>query len=262
MKLFYRQFGDGEPLIILHGLFGMSDNWVSIGKLLAKKYTVIIPDLRNHGQSPHSNIFDYEAMTADVLELLGNLDLQSAIIMGHSMGGKVAMQFALKYPERTNKLIVVDMSMRQYEDRQMQIDIIKAMMSIDFEQVDSRNSVSELLKHSITDEKVRLFILKNLYRKTREQLDWRPDLEDIYRNIDNIFIAISSKNVFEGSSLFIQGAESDYVLKSDTPALLQYFPHAVFKVVSHAGHWVHADNPEEFLHQVTVFLDIKKAPIL
>jgi pimeloyl-ACP methyl ester carboxylesterase len=256
MKLFYRQFGNGEPLIILHGLFGMSDNWVSIGKLLAQSYRVIIPDLRNHGQSPHSSIFDYETMTADILELMEDLDLKSAIIMGHSMGGKVAMQFALQYPERTDKLIVVDMSMRQYDDREMQIDIIKAMRAINFEQVDSRNAVSELLKKSITDEKVRLFIMKNLYRKTREELDWRPSLNDIFRNIDNIFIEISSNNVFKGTSLFIQGADSDYITESDIPALLQHFPHAVYKVVSDAGHWVHADNPEEFLNQLISFLDI------
>lgn len=257
MKLFYRQFGNGKPLIILHGLFGLSDNWFSIGKLLAQKYSVIIPDLRNHGQSPHSNIFNYDAMTSDILELLEDLGLESAIIMGHSMGGKVAMQFALQYPERTEKLIVVDISMRQYDERQMHIEIIKAMMAIDFEQVDSRSAVSELLKRSIPDEKVRLFIMKNLYRKTREQLDWRPDLKDIYQNFENIFDGISINNVYRGASLFIQGAESDYIVKSDLPALLQHFPNAVFNVVSHAGHWVHADNPEEFLHKLNTFLEIK-----
>ena len=258
MKLFYRQFGNGKPLIILHGLFGMSDNWVSIGKLLALHYTVIIPDLRNHGQSPHSIIFNYDAMTNDVSELLDDLNLQSAIIMGHSMGGKVAMQFALQHPEKTDKLIVVDMSMRQYDERQMHIEIIKAMMSIDFEYIDKRSAVSELLKSSITDEKVRLFIMKNLYRKTRFQLGWRPDLEDIYQNIDYIFESISSNDKYRGASLFIHGAESDYVQKSDIPMILHYFPQAVFNIVSQAGHWVHADNPEEFIVQIAAFLDIKR----
>ena len=257
MKLFYRQFGNGKPLIILHGLFGLSDNWVSIGKLLSQNFNVIIPDLRNHGQSPHSHIFSYDAMTSDVFELLEDLGLETAIIMGHSMGGKVAMQFALQHPEMTDKLIVVDMSMRQYDERQMHIEIIKAMMVINFEKVDSRSAVSELLKHSIPDEKVRLFIMKNLYRKTREELDWRPDLKSIYQNVDNIFEEISINNVYGGKSLFIQGAQSDYIIKSDIPTILQHFPRAIFNVVSHAGHWVHADNPVEFLQQLNAFLEIK-----
>jgi len=195
-------------------------------------------------------------MTNDLSELLDDLDLKSAIIMGHSMGGKVAMQFAMQYPEKTDKLIVVDMSMRQYDERQMHIEIIKAMMSIDFEHIDSRSAVSELLKISITDEKVRLFIMKNLYRKTRAQLAWRPDLKDIYQNIDSIFEGISSNDTYRGASLFIHGAESDYVRKSDIPVILHHFPQAVFNIVSHSGHWVHADNPEEFLVQIAAFLGI------
>jgi len=257
MKLFCRKFGSGQPIIILHGLFGLSDNWVSIGKLLSENYQVIIPDLRNHGQSPHSSIFNYDAMAGDIIELMDDLELQSAIVMGHSMGGKVAIQFALHYPERTEKLIVVDMSMRQYEERQMQLEIIKAMMAIDFEKIDARSEISELLKKSISDEKVRLFIMKNLYRVTRTQLGWRPDLQSIYQNIDYVFEAISGDTVYEGPSLFIHGDDSDYVLESDTKEIYLHFPLAVFKVVPEAGHWVHADNPEGFLKEVIAFLEVK-----
>ena len=254
MKLFYRQFGNGKPLIILHGLFGLSDNWVSIGKLLSLSYHVIIPDLRNHGQSPHNSNFNYSAMTDDISELMEDLEMESAVIIGHSMGGKVAMQFALQYPEKTDKLIVVDMSMRQYDERQNQIGIIKAMMDIDFSRIEARSEVSELLKKSIKDEKVRLFIMKNLYRKTRTQLGWRPDLTNIYQNIDYVFEAISATNVYQGKSLFIQGEDSDYVLASDVSQIQQQFPHASFAVVPNAGHWVHADNPEDFLKEVVAFL--------
>jgi len=254
MKLFCRQFGSGKPIIILHGLFGLSDNWVSIGKVLAHNYKVIVPDLRNHGQSPHSSIFNYDAMAGDISELMDDLELSSAIIMGHSMGGKVAMQFALQYPERTGKLIVVDMSMRQYEERQSQIEIIKAMMAIDFEKVDSRSEISELLRQSITEEKVRLFIMKNLYRVTRSHLGWRPDLKSIYQNIDCVFEAISGESVYQGASLFIHGDDSDYVLESDISQIQHHFPQAVFKVVPDAGHWVHADNPEGFLKEVIAFI--------
>ena len=257
MKLFCRKFGSGQPIIILHGLFGLSDNWVSIGKLLSENYQVIIPDLRNHGQSPHSSIFNYDAMAGDIIELMDDLELPSAIIMGHSMGGKVAIQFALHYPERTEKLIIVDMSMRQYEERQMQLEIIKAMMAIDFEKIDARSEISELLKKSISDEKVRLFIMKNLYRVTRTQLGWRPDLQSIYQNIDYVFEAISGDTVYEGPSLFIHGDDSDYVVESDTKEIYHHFPLAVFKVVPDAGHWVHADNPEGFLKEVIAFLEVK-----
>jgi len=254
MKLFCRKFGSGQPIIILHGLFGLSDNWVSIGKLLSENYQVIIPDLRNHGQSPHSSIFNYDAMAGDILELMDDLELSSVIIMGHSMGGKVAIQFALHYPERTGKLIVVDMSMRQYVESQLQLEIIKAMMAIDFDKIESRSEISEMLKHSIRDEKVRLFIMKNLYRVTRTHLGWRPDLQSIYQNIDYVFEAISGDTVYEGPSLFIHGDDSDYVLESDTKEIYHHFPRAVFKIVPDAGHWVHADNPEGFLKEVIAFL--------
>lgn len=257
MKLFYRQFGSGKPLIILHGLLGLSDNWVSIGKLLATVYNVIIPDLRNHGQSPHSSNFNYDVMAEDIVELMDDLELTSAVIMGHSMGGKVAMQFALQNPEKTDKLIVVDISMREYEEKQYQVEIIEAMMAIDFDREVSRTEISEVLRQSITDEKFRLFILKNLYRKTRTQLDWRPDLKNIYLNIDRIFEGITGNSVYKGAALFVHGADSDYVLQSDIPLILQHFPRAEFKVIPDSGHWVHADNPEGFLNAIGPFLELK-----
>jgi len=252
MKLFFREFGEGKPFIILHGLFGLSDNWVSIAKVLAQNYHVIIPDLRNHGQSPHSPVFNYDAMTSDIIELMDDLDLEQAVILGHSMGGKVAMQFALQNPELTEKLIVVDMSMRRFEGRQLHSDIIQAMMSIDFNTIESRTDVNRQLATTIHDERVRLFILKNLYRKTRYQLDWRLNLSDINQNIDYIFDGISSNTKYNGPALFIKGEKSDYILDSDIPKIVQCFPKAIFQTVSGAGHWVQADNPEGFLEKLAV----------
>lgn len=252
MKLFFRQFGEGKPFIILHGLFGLSDNWVSIAKILSQNYRVIIPDLRNHGQSPHSPVFNYDAMTADILELMDELSLDQAVILGHSMGGKVAMQFALQNPELTKRLIVVDMSMRRYDGRQLHSDIIQAMMSIDFSTVESRIEVNRQLATTIPDERVRLFILKNLYRKTRYQLDWRLNLSTINQNIDYIFDNISSDAQYNGSTLFIKGEKSDYILNSDLPKIVQCFPNATFQTVLGAGHWVQADNPEGFLEKIAV----------
>jgi pimeloyl-ACP methyl ester carboxylesterase len=252
MKLFFREFGEGKPFIILHGLFGLSDNWVSIAKVLAQNYHVIIPDLRNHGQSPHSPVFNYDAMTSDIIELMDDLDLEQAVILGHSMGGKVAMQFALQNPELTEKLIVVDMSMRRFEGRQLHSDIIQAMMSIDFNTIESRTDVNRQLATTIHDERVRLFILKNLYRKTRYQLDWRLNLSDINQNIDYVFDGISSNTQYNGPALFIKGEKSDYILDSDIPKIVQCFPKAIFQTVSGAGHWVQADNPEGFLEKLAV----------
>jgi pimeloyl-ACP methyl ester carboxylesterase len=252
MKLFFRQFGEGRPFIILHGLFGLSDNWVSIAKVLSQNYRVIIPDMRNHGQSPHSSVFNYDAMTADIIELMDELDLTKAIILGHSMGGKVAMQFALQNPELTERLIVVDMSMRRYDGRQLHSDIIKAMMFIDFNTVESRSDVNRLLSGSIDDERVRLFILKNLYRKTRYQLDWRLNLRDINRNIDYVFDEITSNAQYNGPTLFIKGEKSDYILESDKPKIMEYFPNVVFQTVTGAGHWVQADNPKGFLEKIVL----------
>jgi len=252
MKLFFRQFGEGKPFIILHGLFGLSDNWVSIAKILSQNFRVIIPDLRNHGQSPHSPVFNYDAMTSDVLELMDELDLNQAIILGHSMGGKVAMQFALQNPELVEKLIVVDMSMRRYDGRQLHSDIIQAMMSIDFNTIESRTEVNRQLATTIDDERVRLFILKNLYRKTRYQLDWRLNLSDINQNIDYVFDSISSNTHYNGPALFIKGEKSDYIQDSDLPKIIQYFPNATFQTVSGAGHWVQADNPEGFLEKIAI----------
>lgn len=252
MKLFFREFGEGKPFIIMHGLFGLSDNWVSIARVLSQNYRVIIPDLRNHGQSPHSPVFNYDAMTADILELMDDLNLDQAVILGHSMGGKVAMQFALQNPELTERLIVVDMSMRRYDGRQLHSDIIQAMMSIDFTTIESRTEVNRQLENTIHDERVRLFILKNLYRKTRSQLDWRLNLSDINQNIDYIFDGISSYTQYNGPALFIKGEHSDYILDSDKPKIIQCFPKAIFQTVLGAGHWVQADNPEGFLEKIAV----------
>lgn len=252
MKLFFREFGEGKPFIIMHGLFGLSDNWVSIARVLSENYRVIIPDLRNHGQSPHSPVFNYDAMTADILELMDDLNLDQAVILGHSMGGKVAMQFALQNPELTERLIVVDMSMRRYDGRQLHSDIIQAMMSIDFTTIDSRTEVNRQLANTIHDERVRLFILKNLYRKTRSQLDWRLNLSDINQNIDYVFDGISSYTQYNGPALFIKGEHSDYILDSDKPKIIQCFPKAIFQTVLGAGHWVQADNPEGFLEKIAV----------
>ncbi len=254
MKLFYRHFGEGKPLIILHGLFGLSDNWVTHAKRLAEKFSVYLPDLRNHGQSPHSPTFNYAAMADDLYEFIDEHKLKNPVIIGHSMGGKVAMWFALEYPDLLEKLIVVDISPAKYADRDAHFDIISAMMSIDFEAVHTREEVEELLKHSIPHYGTRLFILKNLYRKTRNTFDWRLNLNTISNNMDMIFAGVDVDNVFNKPVLFIKGGKSDYIKDDHIPTIKRLFPASEIITIPQAGHWVHVDAPDEICRQFSNFL--------
>jgi esterase len=255
MKLFYRHFGSGEPVIILHGLFGLSDNWVTHGKRLAEKFSVYLPDLRNHGHSPHSPTFNYPAMADDLHEFIDEHKLQNPVIIGHSMGGKVAMWFALEYPELVSKLIIVDISPVKYPDRDAHFDIISTMMSIDFDAVHSREEVSNLLSLTIPNKTTRLFILKNLYRKTRNNFDWRLNLSAISNNMDHVFAGIDVDSVYEKPVLFIKGGRSDYILSSHEPIIKKYFPNSEIETIEHVGHWVHAEAPEEICSIFSRFLE-------
>lgn len=254
MKLFHRHFGQGQPLIILHGVFGISDNWVTLGKRLAEKFSVYIPDLRNHGQSPHSPTFNYMAMADDLLEFIEDHNLTNPMIIGHSMGGKVAMTFALEHPEMVNKLVVVDISPRKYPGRNVHFDMISAMMSVNFEAVSTREEVEQLLLQSIPDKRIRLFVMKNLYRKTRHSLDWRLNLPSISANMDYVFDGIESSAKYTGPTLFIKGGNSDYIKDEDTALIHKNFPEASVQTIAGASHWVHADAPAELCRLFSMFL--------
>ncbi|MBK6345640.1 MAG: alpha/beta fold hydrolase [Bacteroidales bacterium] len=254
MKLFYRHFGEGPPLIILHGIFGISDNWVTIGKRLAEKFSVYIPDLRNHGQSPHSPTFNYAAMADDVLEFIEAHELGKPVIIGHSMGGKIAMTFALEHQDMVEKLIVVDISPRRYPGRNVHFDMIGAMMEVDFEHIRTREEVEKFLTERIPDQRIRLFVMKNLYRKTRHSLDWRLNLPAISSNMDYVFEGIDSTEVYNGATLFVKGGKSDYITGMDTGLILKNFPKAYIQTIEGASHWVHADAPDELCKLFSGFL--------
>lgn len=245
MELFYRHFGKGDPVIILHGLFGLSDNWVTHAKKMATHFSVFLPDLRNHGQSPHSPTFSYAAMADDLHEFIEKHKLEKPVIIGHSMGGKVAMWFALEYPEMVEKLIVVDISPVKYPDRDAHFDIISAMMSVNFDAIHSREEINELLKQPIRSEMTRLFIMKNLYRKTRNTFDWRLNLQAISNNMDYVFGGIEVPGVFNKETLFIRGGKSDYIKEEHFDIIRKLFPKVEIKTIEHASHWVHVDAPEE-----------------
>ncbi len=255
MNLFYRQMGEGQPVIILHGIFGISDNWVTIGRRIAEEFEVFILDQRNHGQSPHSSTFNYYALVDDLFEFIEDHQLINPIIIGHSMGGKVAMNFALDNPAKVDKLIVVDISTRHYAARQEHMEIVRSMLSVNFDHVTSRNEVEEIISASVKSPRIRMYIMKNLYRIGKNRLSWRLNVKDIYENIEDVFEGINSPYTFEKPSLFIKGGNSDYIIDEDIDPILKNFPLAQFKTIEGASHWVHADKPDELCAYFSEFLN-------
>lgn len=252
MNLHYRILGSGQPLIILHGLFGSADNWQTLAKGFAEKFKVVLVDQRNHGHAPHTDEMNYDVMADDLYELFQKENLKNAIVMGHSMGGKTAMWFAQKHEELLDKLIVVDMGLKKYPPHH-QI-IFNALLSLDLNLVKTRKEAEVHLRKTITDAGVLQFLLKNLYWSEREQLDWRFNLPILYREIDAILEAVPSGRV-NVDTLFIRGEKSNYILESDYETIKKQFPRSEIKTVMGAGHWVHAEKPKEFFEVVGRFIN-------
>jgi esterase len=254
MKLFFRRFGQGKPLVILHGLFGISDNWVTIGKHLAKDFEVYIPDLRNHGQSPHSGIFNFPALVQDLIEFTEDNDLKDIILIGHSLGGITSMQFALQNTSFVKKIIVVDISLRKYRNYDDHQQLINAMLSVDFLSAHKRSDVEKQLMNTIKSPRLCQFLLKNVYWRNKDTLDWRLNLNGINENLPLVYESMTGENQFMGPALFIRGGLSDYILNEDLDEIYKKFPRAELVTIPNATHWVHADAPEEFLEIVSRFL--------
>ena len=242
-------------MVILHGLFGMSDNWVSLAKSLADEgYQVFVPDQRNHGRSGHSKVHNYEAMVDDLLEFLDALAFENITLLGHSMGGKTAMQFAFDYPERVQKLIVADISPSASTHGSTHVTIIDRLTRIDLSAFSGRHEVAEHMKEAISNPRLRQFLQKNLYWKDRSSLGWRINLEAIRENLEEIFRPVEAGEPFDKPALFIRGGESDYVPDEDIPRIEKMFPQAKIKTIEGASHWLHAEEPEAFLREVSYFL--------
>lgn len=243
MKLYYRETGQGEPVIILHGLFGAGDNWLSVARLLEEEYRVILPDAQNHGQSPHSPEFNYQAMVGDLAELLDELGLESALFVGHSMGGKAAMNFAVAHPDRVQKLAVVDIAPKHYPVHHQ--TILKAYSSIDLQNMKSRKDADSAMAAYIKDMGTRQFLLKNLTRAEGGGFKWKHNLPVITEQIENVGEPLPQNTRYEKPTLFIAGSQSDYIQPQDHAIIKEHFPKARVEVVQGAGHWVHAEKPEE-----------------
>jgi len=257
MKLFYRKYGKegAQPLIILHGLFGISDNWVTYGKRIAAEgFEVFIPDMRNHGHSPHSNTFNYFALTDDLFDFIDEHEIENPVILGHSMGGKVAMRFALENPVFVKRLIVVDITLKAYGPRLSHLRIIEAMRKVDLSKAKTRREVETMVAEFIKEPRIRLFVLKNLYRTKNNTFAWRINIDGIAENLDQMFDSIDTLAKFEKPALFIKGGASDYILPEDFPQIRYNFPNAEIVTIEGASHWVHVEAPEKFYQITSGFL--------
>ncbi len=253
MNLHYATLGKGPPLIILHGLLGSMDNWVSLSRRFSANRTVIVFDARNHGRSPHDPQFDTETMAADLLELMDRLQLASASLLGHSMGGKTAMQFALGRPDRTDKLIVVDIAPRRYEH--IHEDLLRALSAIDLAGYRERVEVDRALAADIQSVAVRQFLLKNIRRDEAGRMHWKMNLPVLREQYHHVAEDVPEAGTFDHPTLFIRGERSQYIVGEDHASIMRLFPKAEIRTVSGAGHWVHADAPDAFFGLVSEFLD-------
>ena len=251
MILHYQEYGNGQPLVILHGLLGSLDNWHTLSKTFAVSFRVLAVDQRNHGRSPHSDVCTYDAMAEDLIELLDHLKIPSAHLLGHSMGGKTAMQFALSNPSRVDRLIVVDIAPREYP--RLHDEILDALASVNLSASASRQQIDDELSKRIPDLAVRQFLMKNLTRDCGRVFTWKANLQAIRRNYTEIAREITSEMPFPGPTLFVKGDRVDYVLDSDVPMIKKLFPIAQIVRVN-AGHWIHAEAPMVFADIVTSFL--------
>lgn len=250
MDLHIRILGEGQPLIILHGLFGSADNWQTHAKKLANYFKVILVDQRNHGHSEWSNDFSYELMREDLLQVFRKENIQKAIILGHSMGGKTAMHFAQKHPELVEKLIVVDMGIKAYPPHHQRI--LEGLNSIQLTPETTRQAAEQQLLEFVEDNGTRQFLMKNLYWKEKGQLAWRMNFQVLEREMPVILKELPETEVLK-PTLFIRGGRSNYIREEDIPSIEELFIDSSFITIENAGHWVHAEAPEEFINTVLEF---------
>ncbi|MDT7830881.1 alpha/beta fold hydrolase [Flavobacteriaceae bacterium S356] len=248
-----RILGKGRPFLILHGYFGMGDNWKSLGNKFAEFYEVHLIDQRNHGRSFHADEFDYEIMVEDLYNYIEQHNLEDCILLGHSMGGKTAMLFAVEYPELIHKLLIADISPRAYEPHHN--EILAALNSVDFSVQKTRQLVDEKLSELIPEMGVRQFLLKNVFWREKGQLDFRFNLSSLTENNPEIGQALPSFTSYEGPTLFLAGGNSGYITKEEKPTIKAHFPNSNIVIIPKAGHWLHADNPEFFFELVMKFLN-------
>jgi len=268
MKLFYRKYGEsGPPLIIVHGLYGASDNWISVAKELAENYEVFVIDQRNHGESPQAEVHTYETMRDDLLEFMDRHKIKEGILMGHSMGGKTVMAFAMVYPERVSSLIVIDIAPIAYNDLAVDSHIvanhakmIDAMFELKLDRFASREEVSQALSVKIGSERIRMFLLKNLGRDKGKKFYWKINLPVLKKYLPQIMDGLAIEKFLSTGGIsgfpviFIRGEKSDYIQPKDHDTIKKVFPGAEIVSIPDSGHWVHAEQADLLIKTVRYFL--------
>jgi len=253
MKLHSKIYGDkGQDLIVIHGLFGMSDNWNTLGKKFAKYCKVHLIDLRNHGRSPHSTEFNYEVMCDDLLEYMEDNSIKNPVILGHSLGGKVAIKFAFTHPDKIEKLIVADMSPRRYNTDFHQ-NLLSTLYKLHLEDFEKREEIDRVLSEAYKDKGMRLFLLKNLYRNENKEFAWRFNIDVLLEKVSNIQEADFVKGFCKIPTHFIRGGNSNYITTQDELIISKHFSDFSIATIDGAGHWVHAESPERFYDEVMGF---------
>lgn len=252
MQLSYQSYGQGRPLVILHGLFGSATNWTSLGKALGAHYRVLAVDQRNHGSSPHSAELSYSLLAEDLRGFVTEHELGPIYLLGHSMGGKTAMEFALREPATVERLIVVDIAPRAYPPHHD--EILDALGSLDLSAYTSRSALDAALAECIDDLPTRQFLLTNATRDEQGQFRWKLNLPAIDRNYAQLTAAIPGGRSFDSPTLFVRGARSDYIQPQDEATIRALFPQATISTIEDAGHWIHAEAPAAFAALVRAFL--------
>jgi pimeloyl-ACP methyl ester carboxylesterase len=254
LKLYYKKYGSGPPLVILHGLFGMGDNWRTFSKKVEHQFECFLIDLRNHGRSPHDPVMNLQAMTEDVYQWMTDSGIHKATFLGHSLGGKIAMQFALRYPEKVEKLIVVDIAPKSYP--LLHDKVFEAIESIRPDMVTDRAAAAQQLSLILGNDPTMIqFLLKNLTRLSRGGFAWKANMPVIIETYEDLMQNVIGSDPYKGAVLFVKGENSDYIQPEDVSLIQRFFPHAVLITIPKAGHWVHADTPEVFAQELISFLN-------
>jgi len=253
--LHHKIIGEGQPLIILHGLFGSLDNWITLANRFGEHFKVVLVDQRNHGKSFHSDEFNYDVMSHDLENLIDERQLTDPILLGHSMGGKTVMQYAAFHPEKVSQLIVADIGPKQYPIRHHQI--IVGLKKVPLKDIEKREEASEHLSKYIADRGIRNFLLKNLKRSSTGGFEWKMNLDGISKNIIEIGKPLDYYLPIEVPTLFLRGGNSNYLLDEDIEDISEIFVNTEIKTIGNAGHWLHAEQPDDFYAKVMDFLVIE-----
>lgn len=255
MKMHFRKYGAGRPIIILHGILGNGDNWTSLSRKLAGKYEVYVPDFRNHGLSPHSDQFSLDVLKEDVFRFMEDHHIIKPIVIGHSLGGKVAMHMAFDQPARLAALVIIDIGMRHISPFKDQLALLNTIIAIDPSGFVSRNELEYVIAQRIKIRRLQKFLLKNLRRTAKKQFEWKVNAGYIKQNLDKVLVDVEPKNPFNQPVLLIKGGESPYLPDEEIILMSQTFSDLNLEIIESASHWVHADQPCEFYQCLKNFLE-------